>query len=296
MDDHDLGLAHDIKVMERMILRRQMLQWAAVAGAGTLLAACGDDSTSSTTTSSSTSTATATATPTPTPTATATSTPTTTACIADPTETSGPYPADGTNTSSGSTSNVLTATGVVRSDIRSSFITSTNTAPGFTMTLTLTLVNANASCAPLSGYAIYIWCCDSKGQYSLYTVPAESYLRGVQVTDTNGQVTFTMVFPGCYSGRWPHIHFEVYSSVSTATSGRNAALISQIAMPQAVCATVYADTSTYPSSATNLSRITIASDNVFGDNTAAQIAQMTAAVTGSNSVGYVATNTIGIAV
>ncbi|MFT3978012.1 MAG: intradiol ring-cleavage dioxygenase [Sphingomonas bacterium] len=290
-DDHDRGLSHDLKIMERMIRRRQMLRWAAGAGTAALLAGCGDDGGSGTTASSS-----STATPTPTPTPTATSTASSSACIADPAETNGPYPADGTNSSSGSTSNVLTASGVVRSDIRTSFIGSTNTAPGFTLTLTLTLVNSNASCAPLSGYAIYIWCCDANGEYSLYSVPAESWLRGVQVTDANGQVTFTMVFPACYSGRWPHIHFEVYSSLSAATSGRNAALISQIAMPQAVCNTVYADTATYPASATNLARITIASDNVFGDNSSAQIAQMTASVTGSNAAGYAAANTIGIAV
>ncbi|QKS01487.1 intradiol ring-cleavage dioxygenase [Sphingomonas sp. CL5.1] len=293
LDDHDRGLSHDLAVMERLVRRRQMLRWAAGAGAMALLAGCGDDGTSG---GSDTTTSSSTATPTPTPTPTATSTASPSACIADPTETNGPYPADGTNASSGSTSNVLTASGVVRGDIRASFIGSTSSAPGVTLTLTLTLVNANASCAPLSGYAIYIWCCDANGQYSLYSAPAESWLRGVQVTDGNGQVTFTMVFPGCYSGRWPHIHFEVYSSISAATSGRNAALISQIAMPQAVCDTVYADTATYPASATNLARITIASDNVFGDNTSAQIARMTASVTGSNAAGYVATNTIGIAV
>lgn len=293
LDDHDRGLSHDLAVMERLVRRRQMLRWAAGAGAMALLAGCGDDGTSG---GSDTTTSSSTATPTPTPTPTATSTASPSACIADPTETNGPYPADGTNASSGSTSNVLTASGVVRGDIRASFIGSTSSAPGVTLTLTLTLVNANASCAPLSGYAIYIWCCDANGQYSLYSAPAESRLRGVQVTDGNGQVTFTMVFPGCYSGRWPHIHFEVYSSISAATSGRNAALISQIAMPQAVCDTVYADTATYPASATNLARITIASDNVFGDNTSAQIARMTASVTGSNAAGYVATNTIGIAV
>ncbi len=85
-------------------------------------------------------------------------------------------------------------------------------------------------------------------------------------------------------------------SLSAATGGRNAALISQIAMPRAVCDTVYADTATYPAGATNLARISIASDNVFGDNSSAQIAQMTASVTGSNSAGYAAANTIGIAV
>jgi len=41
----------------------------------------------------------------------------------------------------------------------------------------------------------------------------------VQEADANGQVTFTTIFPAAYSGRWPHIHFEVYESLAAATSG-----------------------------------------------------------------------------
>lgn len=50
----------------------------------------------------------------------------------------------------------------------------------------------------------------------------ENYLRGVQVTNASGQVSFTTVFPGCYTGRYPHTHFEVYSSLGLATLGSNA--------------------------------------------------------------------------
>ena len=157
-------------------------------------------------------------------------------------------------------------------------------------------MNVNASCAPLSGYAIYIWCCDRQGLYSLYTVAAESYLRGVQVTDANGQVTFKLIFPGCYSGRWPHIHFEVYSSLSNATSGRYASLISQLALPSAICTAVYADAATYPSSSRNFTQLgSLSNDNVFGDNTAAQNTAMTPTMTGATAAGYVGTATIGIA-
>lgn len=291
--DHDHGLSHDLKVMQAMASRRRALGWFAGGSSLVMLSACGGSDGSST---ESATGSVVTPTPTPTATATATPTPSTTACVADPTETNGPYPADGTNTSSGSTSNVLTASNVVRSDIRSSFIgSSTTTAQGVQVTLTLTLVNVNASCAPLAGYAVYIWHCDRDGKYSLYDLPAESYLRGVGVTDTNGQVTFTTIFPGCYSGRWPHIHFEIFSSLATATGGRYASLVSQLAMPAAACSTVYATATGYSSSATNLSRITIASDNVFGDNTTAQIAQQTPTLTGSVTAGYTATAVIGIA-
>ncbi|MDO7843280.1 dioxygenase family protein [Sphingomonas immobilis] len=293
---HGHSLAEDLQVMEAMIARRRALKWLAGAGTAGIIAGCSGGGSSSGTTVVSTG---ATATPTPTASATATPTPTTTAtsgsCIADPTETAGPYPGDGTNTASGSTSNVLTVSGIVRSDIRASFISSTNTAAGVKVVITLTLVNVNSACAPLSGYAIYLWHCNAAGNYSLYTAAAESYLRGVQVTDANGQVTFTTIFPGCYDGRYPHMHFEVFSSLSNATSGRYSVLTSQLAMPAAACNAVYADTTTYAGSATRYASVSTGSDGVFGDNTSAQIAAMTPAFTGSASAGYTAAATIGIA-
>lgn len=301
-DHHSHRLADDLKVMEAMIVRRRALKWFAGAGTAALVAGCGGSgsgtssavavtSTGTTTTSSPTPTPTPSATPTPTPTATTSS-----ACIVDPTETAGPYPADGTNTSSGSTSNVLTSSGIVRSDIRSSFISTITVATGTMVKLTLTLVNVNASCAPLAGYAIYLWHCDRNGNYSLYGGAAsESYLRGVQVTDANGQVSFTTIFPAAYSGRWPHMHFEVFSSLANAPGGRYAVLTSQLAMPSAIGIEVFADTTLYPSSAANVRSITLANDGVFGDNSAAQLAQQTPVFSGSPSAGYTATALIGIA-
>jgi len=295
--DHGHSLAEDLPLMHALVARRRALKWFAGAGTAAMVAGCGgagsDASASSVTTVTG---STATPTPTPTPTATPAPTATTTgACIVDPTETAGPYPGDGTNTASGSTSNVLTVSGIVRSDIRSSFISSTNVAGGVLLKITLTLVNVNATCAPLAGYAIYLWQADRQGRYSLYTAAAESYLRGVQVTDANGQVTFTTIFPGCYDGRWPHMHFEVFSSLSNALSGRFSILTSQLAMPTAACTAVYADATTYPSSASNFARVSLSSDMVFGDNTSAQIAQQTPALTGSPSAGYTGTALIGIA-
>lgn len=296
-EDHDRGLAHDLQVMSAMVERRRALKWFAGAGTVALVAGCGGSGSESTTVVSA---GTSTLTPTPTPTTTSTPTPTATAttsgaCVADPTETNGPYPADGTNTSSGSTSNALTASGIVRSDIRSSFLSSTTTATGVQLQLTLKVVDVNSACAALAGYAVYIWMCDRQGYYSLYTIPGESYLRGVQVTDANGEVTFTMIFPGCYPGRFPHIHFEVFSSLSAATSGRYAVLVSQLALPSAICTIVYADTTTYPGSATNLRAVPLSSDMIFADNTAAQLAQQTPTLTGSTTAGYTGTALIGIA-
>ena len=296
IDDHDhhRGLSHDLWMMSQQMKRRQALRWFAGAGTAALLTGCSGGSTGSTDTATVTTT---TVTPTSTPTPTPTPTPTAAAsrsCIADPSETAGPYPADGTNTASGSTSNTLTINGIVRSDIRASFISTTTIATGVQVVLTLTLVNVNAACAPLAGYAIYLWHCDRSGNYSLYTAANESYLRGVQVTNASGQVTFTTIFPGCYSGRFPHMHFEVFSSLANATGGRYSVLTSQLAMPTAVCNTIFADTATYPASKSNFAQVTVSNDNVFGDNTAAQITQQTPTFTAA-ATGYTATAVIGIA-
>lgn len=207
-------------------------------------------------------------------------------CSRIPEETEGPYPGDGSQSQA---LNVLDDTGVVRSDIRSSFGTASGTATGIPLVLTLNLVSAS-SCSALSGYAVYLWHCDALGRYSLYSsgVTAQNYLRGVQASDSSGAVTFTTIFPGCYDGRWPHFHFEIYRSLSAATSVSNKIATSQLAFPKAVCDTVYA-TSGYTGSATNLARISYASDGIFQGNTG-----QVATVAGSTTAGYTATLTVGV--
>jgi len=208
------------------------------------------------------------------------------ACATIPQETGGPYPGDGTNGV-----NALTTSGIVRSDIRPSFGTASGVADGVVLQVTLTIVDVAAGCAPLSGRAVYIWHCDRSGNYSLYSpaVASENYLRGVQVTDASGQVTFTTVYPGCYSGRWPHIHFEIYPTLASATTGANAIRTSQLAMPSTASDPVYASTG-YASSATNLSHITLASDNVFSDGAALE----TPEISGSVAAGYALALAVGV--
>lgn len=198
-------------------------------------------------------------------------------CSIIPQETAGPYPGDGSNGV-----NVLTQSGIVRSDIRSSFGTSTATAPGVPTTITLTVSDLNSGCAPVQGLAVYLWHCTRDGAYSLYSsgITGENYLRGVQETGADGTVTFTTIFPGCYSGRWPHVHFEVYPSLATATTSANKLATSQLAIPKAICDTVYA-TSAYASSRNNLAAITLATDNVFRDDLAVnQLATVSGDATG----------------
>src|SRR5262249_35439127 len=138
-------------------------------------------------------------------------------CNKVPEETAGPYPGD-----SSSGPNVLNQTGVVRSDIRSSFAGLSGTAAGVPLDIALTIVPAS-TCAPLGNAAVYLWHCDRAGLYSLYSAGAtnQNYLRGVQQADAAGTVRFTSIFPACYAGRWPHIHFEVYPSLAAAASVSN---------------------------------------------------------------------------
>ena len=147
---------------------------------------------------------------------------------------------------------MLDDSGIVRADIRSSFGSSTTTAQGVPLSVSLTVRDA-ATGAARAGAAVYIWHCDREGNYSMYSANAksENYLRGVQTTDANGTVTFTSIFPACYTGRWPHIHFEVYGSVADATSSGPIVKTSQIALPAEACTAVYA-TDGYSASVRNL--------------------------------------------
>ncbi|HWI34200.1 MAG TPA: intradiol ring-cleavage dioxygenase, partial [Lapillicoccus sp.] len=203
-----------------------------------------------------------------------------------PDETAGPYPGDGSNGA-----NVLDDSGIVRSDIRSSFGSSTTTAQGVPLTIKLT-VRDTATGSAKTGAAVYLWHCDRDGQYSLYSraITNENYLRGVQETDSTGTVTFTSIYPACYDGRWPHIHFEVYSSVADATSSGPIVKTSQIALPKEACEAVYA-TDGYSTSVQNLSRVSLQRDNVFGND--AGIHQI-ATMSGDVSSGYTAALTIGV--
>ena len=128
-----------------------------------------------------------------------------------PEETAGPYPGDGSNGP-----NVLAESGVVRSDITSSFGDASGVAEGVPVTVKLKVYDLNGDDAtPLAGAAVYLWHCDREGSYSMYDGDAsgENYLRGVQEAADDGTLEFTTIFPACYAGRWPHMHFEVYESL-----------------------------------------------------------------------------------
>jgi protocatechuate 3,4-dioxygenase beta subunit len=263
----DQGLGFDIATL---LDRRQVLRFLGFGAATVGLAACGATSTTGTASSSSTASSSAA---------------TTSGEIPD--ETAGPYPGDGSNGP-----DVLTLSGIVRSDIRSSFGDAGGTAEGVPMTLELVVSDLANGGVPFAGVAVYVWHCNREGGYSLYSqgITDQNYLRGVQIADANGTVSFTSIFPACYTGRWPHIHFEVYPDQAGITDASNAIATSQVALPQDVCAAVYAQDG-YSASVRNLAQLSLDTDNVFGDDGGAG---QLATVTGDVTTGYTVSLPVGV--
>jgi protocatechuate 3,4-dioxygenase beta subunit len=196
-------------------------------------------------------------------------------------ETTGPFPGDGTNGP-----DVLTQSGVVRSDITNSFGSMSGIAQGIALTMRYKVLDIANGCTPYAGAALYVWQSTREGSYSLYSegVQDQNFLRGVQAADDDGWVTFQTVFPGCYDGRWPHVHFEVYPTVAKATNAANKIATSQLAFTPDICETVYS-TPGYESSQQNLAATSLQNDIVFRDGWASQLGT----VTGDVSTGLTVT-------
>ncbi|MCY4572468.1 MAG: dioxygenase [Gemmatimonadetes bacterium] len=207
-------------------------------------------------------------------------------CEKIPEETAGPFPADGSNGP-----DVLSKAGVVRSDIRSSFAGLSGAAAGVPLTVMLQLVELQQGCAPAAGLAVYVWHCDAAGLYSLYNRGAtdQNYLRGVQESDAGGEVSFTTIFPGCYRGRWPHIHFEIFRDLAAAADAGDKIATSQLAFPEAACAEVYGAQG-YDASARTFQRASLTRDSVFRDGVDRQMATMS----GDAASGFAAELTIAV--
>jgi len=195
-----------------------------------------------------------------TPTTTTTPATGSSACAVTPSETAGPFPS---------------LTDLMRSDIREG-------KSGATLALTITVVNSSNNCSPVPNANVEIWQCDAAGNYSQYgSQTAQTYLRGIQTTNGDGQVTFTTVYPGWYQGRATHIHVEV---VRNGVSSK----VTQIAFPESVNAAVYA-TGVYASRGSNPTAN--ARDGIFADSLDSEIAN----VSGDATNGYTATFRVGIA-
>jgi protocatechuate 3,4-dioxygenase beta subunit len=242
----------------KQLHRREVLAALGASVGAAALAACGSSSPTAATTTSTTTTTT-------TPVAN------NAACAVTPSETRGPYP---------DTAGMITNQAFYRRDI-------TEGRSGLPLTLTLTVVNTNNGCSAISDVQVEIWQCDDAGNYSEYSQQGfngtgQTFLRGVQTTDANGQVTFTTIYPGWYQGRATHIHVDVYRSGTIIKT-------TQIAFPENISAAVYAS-GVYASK--GQSPTSNAGDNVFSDGVINELAT----VTGNTTSGYTATLNIGIAV
>jgi protocatechuate 3,4-dioxygenase beta subunit len=181
-------------------------------------------------------------------------------CAVTPSETAGPFPS---------------LTDLFRSDIREG-------KTGTLLNLTVKVVNTTSACATVSGANVEIWHVDAAGNYSEYgTQATQTFLRGIQTTNSNGEVTFTTIFPGWYQGRATHIHVEV-------TIGGVSRKVTQIAFPESVNNTVYG-TGAYASRGAN--PLSNSSDSIFADSLASELVTPTGDPTG----GYTASFQVGIA-
>jgi len=230
----------------KKIGRREVLGAMGAAAGAALAIGCGSSPTSPTDTASS---------------GAATTGSTNAACAVTPNETAGPYPS---------------LTDIFRSDIRES-------KTGTVLTLTVKVVNVNAACAAVPNANVEVWHCDSGGNYSEYgSQTSQTYLRGIQTTNGNGEVPFTTIYPGWYQGRATHIHLEV-------TTGGVSRKITQIAFPESVNNSVYRSGG-YASRGSNPT--SNLSDGIFADSLSAELVTPT----GDPSSGYAASCQVAVAI
>jgi len=206
------------------------------------------------------------------------------ACTLTPSETAGPYPYPGSVPSS------YTSSPLYRSNIIGDLpvaggggTVSGGTTSGGGILLTLTLTLQNTACTPISGARVDIWHCDKRGYYSAYNSSqnggdwtAYTFLRGIQTTDSSGQVSFTSIFPSWYIPRAIHFHIQVYIDGTLYST-------TQLAIADSLGVTINGSTG-YNRAYT----YTNATDQVFSDGFSNQLLS----VTGSNTAGYVATGTV----
>lgn len=263
--------------------RRDVLWTLASLGATAALGCGSDGSVNSSSSSSSSSTA---------------------SCVVGTNVTRGPYFVDAVNDTLDAKDGAAYALDALipqRSDIRTDSQGSAGTMSGVQLVITLTINNASCS-GVLEGYRVDIWHCNATGAYSDILNSTndngldhrgQDFLRGFQYTDSNGQVSFTTIYPGAYSGRSPHIHVKVRNIASTTTAGASVTptteATTQIFFTDTMSAAVYAGNSAYSTSGYDTKN---SGDSIYKSESTALIPTMS----GSVSAGYTAEISIGITV
>lgn len=256
------------EALRRALSRRSALGLIGSAFGGMVLASCNvgtTDDTSSTTTSGSSSTD--------------SSTVSNAACDLTPEGEIGPYFTDDS------------ASGYNRSNILSN-LDGSNTQSGIPLTLHLYVYDFDNSCAAVVGAQVDIWHCNAEGVYSNESVEGttgETWLRGYQITDSNGLVTFKTIFPGWYSGRTTHIHLRVRSAYNAASSTSDGSNTTQLFFPQTTVDTI--DTTVSPYKSEGVNPTTNVGDRVYAVQTRGK---MELSLSGDASNGYVASCILGL--
>jgi protocatechuate 3,4-dioxygenase beta subunit len=172
------------------------------------------------------------------------------------------------------------AEGIVRSDI-------TSGEDGIPLTFTVTLTDSD-TCSPLVGAAVDVWHASAEGIYSDESsegTVGDTYLRGIQITDSAGKVTFTSIYPGWYAGRTNHIHARIWTGGTASGSSydfTNATLVhtGQMFFDEALNTAVAAVT---PYSSNSVTRTTNSTDRVYTSQHGSEVLTTT---TGNTTDGY----------
>ena len=195
-------------------------------------------------------------------------------CVASPAQTEGPYFVDER---------------LNRSDIRSDPADG-SVREGLPLTLKLVVSSVDGGkCAPLAGAVVDLWHCDAAGIYSDANDPGfntkgKKFLRGYQVSEADGSVRFTTVYPGWYDGRAVHIHFKVRGP---AGAKRGYEFTSQLYFDDAFTDRVYARN---PYTRRDKRTVRNGRDGIFRDGGSRLILPVV-----ENGAGYAANFNVGLA-
>jgi len=252
------------------VSRKAALKVLGLAGGGFFVARCGGSGGASTPIATATSSSAALAT------ATAAATG---ACAVTPEGEIGPYFTDDS------------ASGYNRSNIVAN-LDGTQVQTGVPFALTVFVRDSENGCALLTGAQVDIWHCNASGVYSNESSESTSpdqWLRGYQLTNSAGSVTFGTILPGWYAGRTTHIHLRVRSSYSEASSTTDGTNTTQVFFDQTLIDSL--STSVSPYSAEGVNPTTNSGDRVYATQT---LGENLLSLSGSIVAGYTATFTVDL--
>lgn len=195
-------------------------------------------------------------------------------CLVSPEQTAGPYFVDER---------------LERQDIRSD-PKDRSVKAGVLLNLELSVFQvAQTQCKPLKNALVDIWHCDAAGIYSDVNdfnadTRGQKFLRGYQTTDDDGNVKFTTIYPGWYSGRTVHIHYKIRTD---ANSGRGFEHTSQLYFEDSITDEVHKQK---PYSQRGKPNVTNKRDYIFqggGDKLMLELSKKEDGYVGKYSIGFI---------